>query len=584
MTHPFLRLLSYMKPYKSRYLLGTLYTILNKFFDIMPEVLIGVAVDTVVRKEASWLSQLGFESAYDQILVLGGLTLCIWGLESLTEYKFSIIWRNLAQTMQHKLRLDTYSHVQNLDMATFEKKATGEFIAIINDDVNQLERFLEDGISRIILVITAFLGVGSIFFILAPNVALVAMLPIPLILFGTFYFQRELGARYIEVRTKAGILGARLVNNITGIFTIKSFTAEQFELDHIEKQSNDYRKANSHAIALSSAVIPIIRIAILAGFVSTLIYGGYLTLDGSLEIGIFSVLVFLIQRLLWPLTELADLSVLYQRSMASTTRILNLINTPIRIRSEGKKLNQAKGKIDFKDVSFAYEKNNPILKSLSFSIPAGSSAAFVGTTGSGKTTIIKLLLRLYQQKEGQILFDNDDIKNIDLRSLRSHMGVVSQDVFLFHGTIKENIAYAMSEKSDEEIIKAAKLAEAHDFITGLPNGYETIVGERGQKLSGGQKQRISFARALLKNPSILILDEATSAIDNETEMAIQKSMHKIVKGRTTIMIAHRLSTIRQADQIFVLHKGEVIEKGTHDELLKLNKTYANLWNLQIGQL
>ena len=580
-TH-FFRLLSYLKPKKRLYMSASFYSALNKIFDIAPEILLGVAVDVIARQEASWISQLGITNIYSQLFFLGFITFLIWVCESLTEYIYSVKWRNLSQYLQHHLRLDAYSHIQNLDIAYFEDKSTGDLLSILNDDVNQLERFFETGLSQMIQTFVAFTAISAVFFFLTPGVAFFAMTPIPFIIIGAFYFQRKLSPRYLDVREKAGRISARLANNISGMFTIKSFTAEAYERTQVEQESLAYQKANQSAIAISSMVTPVIRIGVLTGFLSTLLYGGYLTIEGQLELGSFSILLFLTQRLLWPLTGLAELTVLYQRAMASAKRAMTLLAEPIHIEKKGKHIDSVQGMIEFKDVCFSYEEGYSILKNVSFKIPEGSTAAFVGTTGSGKTTLIKLLLRFYEANAGQIHLDGQLLDTLDLKNIRQNIGIVSQDVFLFHGSVAENIAYAQPHLTEEEIIAAAKQAEAHDFIMNLPQGYKTIIGERGQKLSGGQRQRLAIARAILKNPPILILDEATSAVDNETELAIQRSLEQIVKGRTTIMIAHRLSTVRQCDRIFVLQNGEITEEGTHESLVDLNQIYAALWKLQTG--
>jgi len=583
-SSPFLRLLSYMRPYRKDYILGTIYSTLCKLMDIAPEILIGVAVDTVVRQENSLLGDFGFTKPTEQLTVLALLTLIIWVLESVTQYLYSIKWRNLSQIVQHKLRVETYDHVQRLDMKTIEKKRTGTLLSILNDDVNQIERFLEDGVSKIIQIIVSTVVIGCIFFIFAPGIALIAILPIPLIFFGTFFFQGRLAEKFLGVREKAGLLGARLSNNLSSIMTIKSFSNEDVEKSKIEKDSESYRKANEKAIILSSLVTPVIRIAVLASFLFTLVLGGLKTLHGTMEVGIFSILIFLTQRLLWPMRDLAELTVLYQRSMASTKRVLDLLSIPIQIRGGTVviKPEDVKGNIMFKDVYFDYG-NLKALKGISLNMPAGKTVGLVGESGSGKSTLIKLLMHFYQPTRGRILLDGQNIEDIDIQSLRRSIGFVSQDVFLFHGTIAENVAYGYPEASHEQIISACKKAEAHEFIMSLENKYDTIVGERGHRLSGGQRQRIAFARAVLTHAPILVLDEATSAVDNETERAIQKSLRNISKDRTTIIIAHRLSTVRHADYIYVIKNGSVIEEGKHNALLKTKGIYKDLWMLQIGE-
>ncbi len=583
-TSSFLRLLSYMRPYRKDYLLGTLYSTLRKLMDIAPEILIGVAVDTVVRKESSLLGDIGFTAPKEQLTVLAILTLVIWVLESLTQYLYSIKWRNLAQIVQHKLRIDTYDHVQRLDMETLESKRTGTLLSILNDDVNQIERFLEDGVSQIIQITVSTVVIGAIFFAVDPVIALVAVMPIPVIFFGTFAFQSRLAHKFMTVREKAGLLGARLSNNLSSIVTIKSFSNEDIEKEKIQEDSEAYRSANESAIVLSSLVTPVIRVAVLAGFLFTLVLGGLQTLDGTMEVGVFSVLVFLTQRLLWPLRDLAELTVLYQRSMASSKRVLDLLHLPIHIRSGETQMDAAdvKGQLAFKDIIFQYN-DHVALDRINIDVPAGTTIGLVGESGSGKSTLMKLLMRFYEPTSGNVSLDGKDLSALDVPSLRRSIGFVSQDVFLFHGTIAQNVAYGRPDASDLDIVDACRKAEAHSFIEALEDGYDTLVGERGHRLSGGQRQRIAFARAILRNPPILVLDEATSAVDNETERAIQKSLHTISQNRTTIIIAHRLSTVRHADSIYVMKNGAVVEQGSHDDLLKVNGTYADLWKLQIGE-
>ncbi|BAY18414.1 ABC transporter-related protein [Anabaenopsis circularis NIES-21] len=583
-VHPLHRLLDYGHQYRKQIWLAIGCSILNKLFDLAPPGLIGVAVDVVVKQQDSIIAQLGVKDVFGQFLILSLLTAIIWILESVFEYAYSKLWRNLAQNIQHNLRLDAYNHLQDLELAYFEERSTGGLMSILSDDINQLERFLDVGANDIIQVATTVIIIGGAFFILAPSVAWMAMSPMPFILWGSFAFQKLLAPRYADVREKVGYLNGRLVNNLSGITTIKSFTAEDYESYRLAKDSEAYKKSNSKAIKLSAAFVPLIRMLILVGFTALLLYGGMAAVVGKMTVGTYSVLVFLIQRLLWPLTRLGDTFDQYQRAMASTKRVMNLLDTPLTIHPGNVALpvDKVRGEVEFKNVTFAYKDRFVVITNLSLQIPAGKTIAIVGSTGSGKSTLVKLLLRFYEVETGKITVDGIDIQDLNLRDLRRCIGLVSQDVFLFHGTVAENIAYGTFAATQEEIITAAKVAEAHEFIENLPQGYETIVGERGQKLSGGQRQRIAIARAVLKNPPILILDEATSAVDNETEAAIQRSLEKITVNRTTIAIAHRLSTIRNADCIYVMEYGQLVESGTHEELLEKNGVYASLWRVQSG--
>ncbi len=581
-NRPLQRLLSYSSNYRRLLWLATTCSILNKLFDLAPPALIGIAVDVVVKQQDSIIARYGVRDVYGQFVVLSILTVIVWVLESVFEYAFARLWRNLAQNIQHDLRLDAYKHLQELELAYFEERSTGGLMSILSDDINQLERFLDVGANDLIQVTTTVLIIGGAFFILAPGVAWMAMLPMPFILWGAIAFQRRLAPRYAAVRETVGLLNGRLTNNLTGITTIKSFTTEDYEIARLRNDSEAYRQSNRHAIALSAAFVPLIRMIILAGFTALLLYGGLAAVRGDISVGTYSTLVFLIQRLLWPLTRLGETFDQYQRAMASTTRVMNLLDTPIAIHTGNISLPSVKGELEFENVNFAYNGRNPVIENLSLHIPAGKTIAIVGSTGSGKSTLVKLLLRLYEVQSGTISLDGVDIRELDFKNLRSHIGLVSQDVFLFHGTVGENISYGTISPTEKEIIAAAKIAEAHEFVKELPQGYETIVGERGQKLSGGQRQRIAIARAVLKNPPILILDEATSAVDNETEAAIQRSLDKITVNRTTIAIAHRLSTVRNADCIYVMEQGKLVEQGTHEQLLVQQRIYASLWRVQSG--
>ena len=557
---------------------------MNKLFDLAPPALIGIAVDVVVKQQDSILAQWGIKDVFWQLAIITGLSAIVWALESIFEYAYDYLWRNLAQDIEHDLRLEAYSHLQELELAYFEERSTGGLISILNDDINQLERFLDGGANEVIQVMTTVIVIGAAFFAASPAVAALSMLPIPLIIWGSIAFQNRLAPLYADVREKVSFLNGQLSNNLSGITTIKSFTSEDYETGRIETQSEAYRQSNRKAIVLSAAFIPLIRIVIFLGFIATLFLGGLEVVAGRLSVGTYSVLVFLTQRLLWPLTRLGDTMDRYQRAMASTNRVMNLLDTPIAIRTGDIRLpvSSIKGALEFKNVTFYYNQRKPILQYFSLTLAAGKTTAIVGATGSGKSTLVKLILRLYEVQYGQIYLDGIELTSLNLKDLRRAIGLVSQDVFLFHGTVAENIAYGSFEASNREIVNAAKIAEAHEFIAQLPDGYKTIVGERGQKLSGGQRQRIAIARAVLKNPPILILDEATSAVDNETEAAIQRSLERITKNRTTIAIAHRLSTVRNADCIFVMDEGRVIESGQHEQLLEHDGVYASLWRVQSG--
>ncbi len=581
---PLQRLLRTLQPHRRLVWLAASCSVLNKLFDLAPPVLIGLAVDVVVQQNDSWLAALGVVTVPGQLGVLAVLSFLIWSAESLFEYLYALLWRNLAQRVQHELRLEAYDHLQRLQMGFFEASSSGRLLTILNDDINQLERFLDHGANELLQLITTVLAVGGAMVWLSPTVAGVSFLPIPVILWGSLHFQRRLQPRYQEVRERAGDLASRLANNLGGMLTIKSYAAEPWELERLRADSEAYRLSNRRAIRLSAAFIPLIRFAILFAFLAILVIGGLQAWRGAIAVGTYSFLVFITQRLLWPLTSLGRTLDDYQRAMASTQRVLDLIDTPIAIPSGDRPLplGQVRGAIRFEAVDFAYPGRDPLLRQFSLEIPAGSTLGIVGATGSGKSTIVKLLLRLYELQGGAIRLDGQPVDQLQLADLRRAIGLVSQEVFLFHGTVAENIAYGSFDAPRQAIERAAQLAEASRFIEALPQGYDTVVGERGQRLSGGQRQRIALARAILKNPPVLILDEATAAVDNETEAAIQRSLDLITAERTTLVIAHRLSTVRHANRIVVMEQGRIVESGSHEQLIQAGGAYVNLWRVQAG--
>jgi ATP-binding cassette subfamily B protein len=610
---PIVRLWRYARGHRRTVVAALGFSVLNKLADVMPELLIGAAVDVVVRSDDSIVARVfGVDDRFDQLLVLAVINVVVWIVESITDYVASLLWRNLAQTIEHEARMDAYRHVQRLELAWFEDQSTGGLLSILNDDVNQLERFLDVGANEIVRTVVNVLFVGVVFFAAEPVLGVVAFAPIPLIVWASVRYQRRLEPRYTEVRQAAGDLAALLANNVSGIATIRSFTAEERESDRVALASGAYREANRRAIKLSSAFIPLIRMAILAAFTLTLIIGGRSALNGTLEVGVFSVLVYMTQRLLWPLTRLGETFDLYQRAMASTRRILDLLAVdPTIVDGPHVLPRPLRGEVRFDSVCFGYDAGagtsggdgatgdrpagdgfggdgplpaRRVLDGFDLVVPAGETHAIVGSTGAGKSTVVKLLLRLYDADGGRVTLDGVDIDAVPLVELRRAVGYVGQDVFLFQGTVRDNLAYGRPDAGDAELERAARLAEAHDFIAELPQGYDTIVGERGQKLSGGQRQRLSIARAILKDPAVLVLDEATSAVDNETEAAIQRSLELVGRDRTVVVIAHRLSTVRHADRIHVLAEGRVVESGTHDELVAAGGLYAALWRIQTGQV
>ena len=583
---PFRRLLQHMRSHRGTLRLAAFCSVTNKIWDLAPPLLIGLAVDVVVMQQDSFIASYGLVDPWHQLVLLSVLTFVIWGMESLFEYFYGVLWRNLAQTVQHELRLNTFSHVQQQGMGWFDERQKGDILAILNDDINQLERFLDKGANDLLQVSTTVIVVGAVFLIISWEVALFAVLPIPIIIWGSFRYQRSLEPRYTEVRRAAGAMNALLENDLSGMSTIQSFTAEEREYRRVEELSTVYREANREAIRLSAAFTPLIRMAILCGFTATLLLGGWITLEGGLAVGAYSVLVFMTQRLLWPLTRLGETFDLYQRAMASSTRVLDVLNTPHSL-SEGDFVPEdgeiVNADLAFNSVTFAYPGRDDVFSDLNLTIEGGQVTGVVGSTGSGKTTLVRMLLRFVEPDSGEIQWGGVGLSDWKLKSLRESISLVDQHITLFPTTILENIRYGMENAEDRFVKEAANIAEATGFIEALPQQWDTLVGEGGHRLSGGQRQRIAIARAVLKDAPLLLLDEATSAVDNETEAALQRSIEQVTRGRTAIIIAHRLSTIRNADRIIVLEDGKVVEDGQHETLVQLDGVYARLWAVQTGE-
>ncbi|MFH5797432.1 ABC transporter ATP-binding protein [Haladaptatus sp. CMAA 1911] len=587
----------YGRGYWPQFVAGFVGTVLGRLSGLLPPVILGIAIDAIFLNEQTFSLPL-IPSAWLPTTQSGQLWLSIGVVLAsfLVGAAFSWLegwgWNAFAQGVQHRLRVDTYDQMQLLDMNFFDGKQTGELMSILNNDVNQLETFLNDGLSSALRIAVLIVGIGGILFTLNPALALVALLPVPVLAGFTYLFVRTIQPKYAAMRASVGALNSRLENNLGGIRVIKSETAESYESGRIEEASGDYYDANWDAITTRITFFPGLSLLTGIGYAVTFAVGGFWLLSGApgpftgaLEPGVFVTFVILSQQFIWPMAQFGQIINIYQRAEASSDRVYSLMNErgTLGESADAPDLEVTEGEVVYDDVSFGYGEET-VVSDIDLRAERGDTLALVGPTGAGKSTVLKLLLRMYDVGEGTIRIDGTDIRDVNLRSLRRAVGYVSQEPFLFYGSVKENIAYGTFDASDEEIEEAAKAAEAHEFIVNLPDGYDTMVGERGVKLSGGQRQRLSIARTVLKDPAILVLDEATSHVDTETEALIQRSLASLVAEKTTFAIAHRLSTVKDAEEIVVLDDGEIVERGTHDDLLALDGLYANLWHVQAGEI
>ena len=586
---PMARLFVYLRSYRARLRFAVVSSVGNKILDLMPPLLVAWVIDSVQGQPPRFIELLaGTGERFPLAVVLSALAVIIFALESLFQWMYQQAFMTLAQDVQHDLRLDAYRRIQSREIAYFEDHRVGETMAMLGDDVNQLERFLNTGFNELVQLAVLFVFSSVVLLSTSWQLAIVGLAPLPVIVWGSLFYQRRIAPRYRGVRQAVGELSSRLENNIGGILVIQSFTAEEFESERVAAASRAYRDANVAAIRWSALYVPVIRMAIAVGFGGVLLVGSYWVVSdaGILTAGELVLFSMLIQRMLWPLTRLGTTLDEYERAKASARRTFGLLDTPPAIvdPAEPVALARARGAVAFEDVSFTYRRSVGVLRGVTFRVAPGETLGIAGPTGAGKSTLIKLLLRLYDVTGGAVQVDGVDVRELRLVDLRRNIALVSQDVYLFHGTIRDNIAYSTDAGDGARVEDAARLAELHDFVASLPRGYDTIVGERGIKLSGGQRQRLSLARAILKDAPILVLDEATSSVDTETERAIQQNLRRLTAGRTALVIAHRLSTIRHADRIIVLADGGVTEEGHHDDLLARGGTYADLWSIQSGEL
>ena len=577
--------------------LGAVATILGRAFGLIPAFVIGLAVDAVFLAERPYTLPLvpeGFVPGtaagqlYFSIAVLLGATAGGAVASWIEDWGWSVF----AQRVQRDLRVDAYQRLQDLELAYFTSRRTGDLMSVLNNDVNALETFLEDGLSATLWILATVAGIGLILVGLNPRLTAITLLPIPVLAAFTLAFTRLIEPRYLSIREEIGDLNSRLENNVSGIEVIKSEGAERHETERVAEASDEYLTANLSAIKVRITYFPGLNVISGIGFAITFLVGGLWVLGrpvfgltGALTPGAFVTFVIYAQQFLWPIIRLGDVVDDYERAKAAGNRVQDVLSREpaVRDRPDAEPLEIDEGAVTYDDVQFAYS-GAAVLTDVDFAIEGGTTVGVVGPTGAGKSTLLKLLPRLYDADEGSVRIDGQDVRDVTLRSLRRSIGYVSQEPFLFFGTVGENIRYGTFEATDDDVERAARRAQAHEFIENLPDGYDTLVGERGVKLSGGQRQRLALARTMLKDPAILVLDEATSAVDTETEALIQDRVAEFAADRTTFVIAHRLSTVRSADRILVLDDGRVVEDGTHEGLLATDGLYANFWRVQTGDI
>jgi len=534
------------------------------------------------------------ESRWHQILLSVALVVASATVQIGLRRVNTLSWNLFAQKVMHELRTGAYDKMVQLGMEFFTSQRTGQLLSVLNADVNQLEDLLRDMVGNILGAAMRVVGIAAIMLLLNWRLALVSLAPVPILAALSFWFAGRFQEQYRRSRESVGVLTSRIENSLGGIAVVKSYTNEDRESERIESASRDYLDAKWDATVTRSRLLPSMQLVNWLGFALILLVGGYWLVSGpppgfsgTLQVGTLVAFLTYNQQFTPPLIQAGRLVELYYEAQASATRVYGLMDYPLGVdrADDGEVLDGVEGEVEFDHVSFSYpDADEQVLRDVSATVESGETLGLVGSTGAGKTTLVKLLLRFYDPDAGVVRVDGRDLRDVDLESLRESVGYVSQDPLLFDGSVKENVAYAKPDADEPAVVSAAKAAGAHEFVEGLADGYDTRVGERGVKLSGGQRQRLSLARALLRDPDILILDEATSHVDNETEALIQRNLRDITADRTTFVVAHRLSTVRDADQVLVLDDGEVAERGTHDELVAAGGIYADLWRVQVGEV
>ena len=568
-----LRVLGYLKPYKRAVSLTLGFATVTTLLDLIPPWIIKVIIDQLIDDSGTFM-------IYWVVIGLIG----VYFFRNFLNYQRIIFNNRLEQNVVFDMRSNVYKALNGLSINYFENKSTGELMSRINDDVNYVERIFVDGVEQVVTAFLTLTGITIILFYLHWKLALVSLLPIPFLLWGACTYTKKAHGLYHTVRESAAKMNARLQDSISGIREIFAFNRQLHEISRFEKRSRDYCDSNLKVMSLWAIYSPTMMFLGSLGTVLILLYGIGLVRSAEITIGSLVAFIGYLALFYTPINQLHSVNHMLQHALASGERVFEIIDRQPDVKEISDAIlpsTNIQGEIEFKNVSFSYVKDKPIIKNLSLKIQPGEKIALVGHTGSGKSTLIKLLLRFYDINSGNINVDGYSIGDLKIAYLREQIGMVSQDPYLFNGTVAENILYGNVEASRDEMTKSALAANASNFIKNLPQGYDTLIGERGVKLSGGEKHRIAIARTLLKDPPILILDEATASVDTETETKIKDALVSLTAGRTTILIAHRLSTLEGANRILVMRSGELVESGTHGSMINSKTEYAQLFRSQM---
>lgn len=578
------RILSYLGPYKWLAIGNGIMSVLGTAVSLVPALAFAYLVDHVLkvsRTTGSFGAAATPQSYRDLAVVVGIIILAslLGAVVNVTRGRWASY---LGAFVLHDIRSSTYAHLQRLSLAYYDKRETGAVMSRVQNDVGMLQNFLLDGAENIIISTLTIVGVVVVMLSRSWQLAIVSLLPVPFVVLATNVYWRGLMKLWRRVWHQTSGLGARLADSLNGVRVVRAFAQEDKEIDRFYEKSGELRDATMRVERKAAVFYPALGFVMGMGGPLTWYIGGRQVLDGTLTFGGLTLFTVLLARLYEPVQQLTRLVNFMTRAMTAAERVFEVLDTEpdIREKSGATPMPRVEGRVEFRDVVFGYDAYRPILHGVSLTVEPGEMIGLVGHSGAGKSTLINLLMRFYDVNQGALLIDGVDIRDIKRDDLRSQIGVVLQEPYLFHGSIFSNIAYAKPSATPAEVMAAAKAAFAHDFIVGFADGYDTVVGERGARLSGGERQRISIARAILHDPRILILDEATASVDTQTEQQIQKALHNLIKGRTVFAIAHRLSTLRDADRLIVLEHGNVAEQGTHDELMMKHGTFYKLVEAQ----